>query len=608
MLFHPTSRRHLTAFAAACLMGTALTLAPAAAQGLTAKEQSKADRAASETQAEPELEAQTEILLSIPGIETVDSNVDDVVLMDILNGAVAENAEALAGLTAKSIAIPEISVETLTTIGDNTRKTLVTLNNLVLSDVTDGVAASLSLEGVHLDAEERGHAAFGTFSASDVNIRAILGVYGLVQPNQTGFETLISQYNFAGGHFSAEDVNCDIGALSVGEVRARPLSLPLLDLIALAKTLKVQDDEPSPALMGEALRAYADIVTAFEIAPASFGGLVCSGSDAEGRAMSFTIAGIEMGATQPGRSPSISMSGLDLTVADDGQMSIGNVTMKSIDHASIVAAAASAPEVIDEAWLEANAVQLMPSFSGFSFSGLTFDIPDSDDEDSRIKASIGAFDLSLGDYINAIPSDISATATNIVADLPAESDEEFVTQLRAAGITAIDAGFALKATWNKAENSIELKELSVTGADLGTVAVTATLTNATEGLFNLNSNIALMSAMGLGVSALNLDIADAGLMDIALSRLAAVQKSDAATLRAVYGGLAQGMVISTLAGAAEAQNIGTAVRDFVSGTASRLTIDVKAKDAAGLGFVDFMQAEDDPASLIGKVDLKASAQ
>ncbi|WP_323013959.1 hypothetical protein [Devosia sp.] len=610
MLFHPTSRRRLTALAAACLMGTALSLTPATAQALSAKEQAKADRAAAQAQPDtaPEPEPQTDIVLSIPGIETIDSNVDDATLMDILNGAVAENAQALAGLTAKSVAIPEISVQTLTTRGDTTRKTLITLNNLVLTDIRDGIAASLTLDGITLDAQERGHAEFGALTATEINIRAMLGVYGLVETSHTGFETLTGPYSFAGGHLSAEDVSCDIGALSVGEVRARPLETPFIELIALSEAMEAEGDTPSPALMGKALRALADILTAFEIAPASYDGISCSGVDAQNRAMSFTIAGIDMGAATPGQSPVISMNGFDITVENDGQVRIGNATMKPIDYSSLLATIASAPELIDEAWLEANAENLMPAISGFSFSDLMIDIPDSEDENSRVQASVGAFDLSLGAYVNAIPSQVSTRASNIVVDLPAESDEEFIAQLRAAGITTIDAGFALSANWNSAESIIDIKEFSVTGADLGTVAVTATLTNATEALFNLDPDIALMASMALGISALNLDIADTGLMDIALTRLAAEQKSDAATLRAVYGGIAQGLVISTLAGAAEAQNIGTAIHDFVSGQASRLTIDLKAKDPAGLGITDFMEAEDNPASLVGKVDLKASAE
>ncbi|ODT78746.1 MAG: hypothetical protein ABS76_22835 [Pelagibacterium sp. SCN 64-44] len=610
MLFHPTSRRRLTVLAAACLLGTALSLTPAAAQALSAKEQAKADRATAQVQPDtpPEPEPQTDILLSIPGIETVGSNVDDATLMDILNGAVAENAQALAGLTAKSVTIPEISVQTLTTRGDTTRKTLITLNNLVLTDIRDGVAASLSLDGIALDAEERGHAEFGALSATQINIRAMLGVYGLVETDQTGFQTLTGQYSFAGGHLSAENISCEIGALSVGEVRMRPLETPFIELIALGEAMDAQGDDPSPALMGKAMRAVADILTAFETAPATYDGISCSGQDKQDRAMSFTIDGIDMGAATPGHSPVISMNGFDITVENDGQVRMGNAIMKSIDYSHMIETIASAPEQIDEAWLEAHAEQLVPTLSGFSFSDLFIDIPDSSDPDSRVKASIGAFDLSLGAYVNAIPSYVSTRATNIVVDLPAESDEEFITQLRAAGITTIDAGFALSASWNSAESIIDIKEFSVTGVDLGTVSVTATLTNATEALFNLDPDIALMASMALGISALNLDIADTGLMDIALTRLAAEQKSDAATLRAVYGGIAQGLVISTLAGAAEAQNIGTAIHDFVSGQASRLTIDLKAKDPAGLGITDFMEAEDNPASLVGKVDLKASAE
>ena len=79
-------------------------------------------------------------------------------------------------------------------------------------------------------------------------------------------------------------------------------------------------------------------------------------------------------------------------------------------------------------------------------------------------------------------------------------------------------------------------------------------------------------------------------------------------MRPVYAGLAEGTIIGILAGAAEAQKVGSAISAFISGKARHLTIDMTSKEPQGLGMLDFMAAEDDPAALIGKVTMDATAK
>ena len=114
--------------------------------------------------------------------------------------------------------------------------------------------------------------------------------------------------------------------------------------------------------------------------------------------------------------------------------------------------------------------------------------------------------------------------------------------------------------------------------------------------------------MGVAVKALNLDVTDAGLSDIILAVAAAEQGADPATLRPVFAGLAEGTIIGMMAGAADAAKLGSAINQFVSGTAKSLNIAIEAKNDPGLSMVDFMTAEEDPTTLIGKVNISASAK
>ena len=178
----------------------------------------------------------------------------------------------------------------------------------------------------------------------------------------------------------------------------------------------------------------------------------------------------------------------------------------------------------------------------------------------------------------------------------------------ALGVTSIDAGFTVDSTWNEAEDTVTINEMSVTGVDLATIALSGTIANAGEALFSLDEDEALAAAISVAISQLKLDITDAGLSDIIIAGVAADQSADPATLRPVYAGLAEGTVVGLLAGAAEAQKTGAAINAFISGKAKHLTIDMTAKELPGLGLVDFMAAETDPTALIGKVTIDATAK
>lgn len=602
MTSYSTSTRQRLAFlATACLMSVALPAGPAWAQ----KTKTKPAQDAQAT----EISIESEIDVDIPTIEAVDSNVDEATLRDIFSGNLINNADALAGLTATSITIPEIVLSSSTTVEGATHDTTVTFSDLILSDIVDGTAETVTLGSMSLDAGEEGSGEFGALSSSSFNIAGVLGMYGLVdRGGQTELETIYTDFSFEGGSFEAPDASCTIGSMTAAEFKARPLSYSFAEIMATVEALEAQEDDPSPELVGSAMRMYAELFTAFESSPVEFSGFDCGGLDEEGNEFSFTIDAMSMGGMSPGIYPALSVDGLVVAVEDDGVVEVGNFTFKEMDLSGPLAAIEAAPDAIDEEWFAQNARALFPAFAGLAFSDVVVDIPDPENDGARLQGSIGAFDLTLDAYLNGIPTDVLTTASNIYLELPEDSEDEQLQQLLALGVTSIDAGFTIDAAWNEAENTISIDELSVTGVDLATIALAGTITNATEALFGMDEDQALMAAMGVAISNLTLDITDDGLTDIILASVAAEQGADPATLRPVFAGLAEGTIVGMLAGAAEAQKVGAALNSFVSGRAKYLTIDMTAKEAPGLGLADFVAAESDPTALLGKVTIDASAK
>lgn len=594
MVFNSIASRALPALASACLLSVALPASPALAQK-------------TKTKTPPAAALAVDHSISIAGLDAVDSNVSDDVLTAILSGAIAEHADALAGLDASSITVPEIEVVISARHGKSSSQTVFILNDLVLTDVVDGVAATISLGSIDISSDEA-VAAFGTMSAANFDIGGMLGVYGLVDTGgRTAIETIYTDFHASGGGLTGDEVECNIGAVSGAEFKARPLKTSVIDMMALAQAMEDDPDAIDAATIGRIASMYADIFTAFETSEVTFDGLSCEGLDDDGRVMNFDIAGIVMGAMSPGIYPSISMDGFAMVVEGDGEVTLDNLTIKPMDLSGAIATLENLPANVDEAWFDENARLLIPAMDGFSFAGLTINIPDPDDKDARIVADIGGFDLTLANYINGIPADLDISATNVQATLP-ESGDEAIQQLRALGVTDIDASLRLAAAWDEASETIAIKEISASGVDLATITLAGTIANASADLFALDENTALMAGMGVAVKSLTMSVVDAGLADLALNMVAAEQGGDVAQLRPIYADLAKGTLISLLAGVADAAKLGDAVSAFIKGEAKTLEIGITAKNDPGLALEDFITAEEDPASLLGKVNISADAR
>ena len=113
------SRKRLATIAAACLLTVALPAGTAMAQKVKTK---AAEPAASQV-------APTQFTVEIPTIEAVDANVDEGTLRDIFSGNVADNASALAGLSATSITIPEMTVSFTNAQGEGASEGTFTLSD-----------------------------------------------------------------------------------------------------------------------------------------------------------------------------------------------------------------------------------------------------------------------------------------------------------------------------------------------------------------------------------------------------------------------------------------------------------------------------------------------
>ncbi len=591
--------RHTARFLAPCLTAAALATPPALAQ----------DDAGSGMAAELE---KIDFTVEVPEVQADDSSMDTAAIKAVLEGGFTDHAEDLATLDAARITVPTITISydpPMDGVDDMEGPVTIEYSDLVLENVADGIAKSLTLGGFSME-QDGGAAEFGEVQVANYDFGALFAVYGIIEASETGMRTVFDSFDIAGGTFTgAQGGGCTLGPIHAGAMRARPLERPIEELIALTARADAEEEEmgaPAPETTAELIAFLGDLATAFETSPVTVGELDCAGEDDEGEPVEVAIESFEIGGYANARYPEINVSGIDVTAAD-GTIAIKNFTLKSIDYAGPLAAIEQAAGEIDDDWFEDNARKMMPVFEGFSLTGADVDAPDPETPGERIKGSLGSLDLTLGAYRNAIPTEISSHARDVTLVVPEAYFEEAAAEIRELGLTEMTLGYELAAAWHPDTNTISLDELSINGKNLGRIAVTAMLGNAGEELFADNPTMAMMAGMGLTVKSAGVDIANEGLLEAIVTLAAAEQNMPPEALRAMVAGMAQGGIISVLQNSDDAQALAAAVHTFLDGGSS-LSVDATAIDEAGVGLAELQRLESDPAALAQKVSIESSAE
>jgi len=599
------------AVATATLLLTSIGALPAYAQDATAapvehaKATPDAGTAASTAAA---TDAAGAFKVTIPTVEAKDSSIDADTLKQIFSGDFVAHAGDLAKLEATSITIPEVDVSYQPGASGAAPITYV-YKDIEIDGVRNGIADSAtvgSLEGAQTGTLTY---KFGKTSARLFDIGGLLAFYGLVPSTDQTMKTMYQNLDFEGGTLTGPDFSCEMGAFHVDDFKARPLKMPLGDLLKLLTSDQFKQDNPSPEAIGKLLNFYVDLFTAFESSPTVLQKLACSGKDDKGENVAVSVGPLTIGGFGHAQYPAIEAKNLSIDAGASGKLELGDVTMKKMDLTSVLAAIQSAPAAPTQEWFTANARKLIPAFEGFAFGGLKLDAPDTDNPGQRIKGTVADFDLSLGEYFAGIPTKISTSANHIVIDIPpapASGDDSMKT-LRDWGLTALDLGFDFAIHRDAAAKTIVIDKAETHGEKLGSFNFATTIGNVDDSLFTADETTALPLAMALTVKSAKIDAVDAGLADLIFASVAKEQGTNAGAVRATLSGGVQGMVLGVLGDTPSGKAVGDAVAKFIAGAKS-ITISATANDPGGLTAVDLAAAQSDPTALTSKVTIDATAQ
>lgn len=547
--------------------------------------------------------------LSVPSVEVVDGNINEGAVRGLFTGAPGA-LDALATLDAKSVTIPEIKVSYPSYV-EGAGPSVITYRDITLTDVADGVAASAHVGGADFSGAESVTGTFGEMSVGRFDLAALLGFYGLAAAPAAGTEMkeVYADFKFSGGSLKGGDAfSCEFGTGELGSFSARPLKQNFTEINALivqADAAQKAGTEVAPETVDKLVRFYADMFTAFSSTPMTFNGFTCSGKDDKSNPLTVASGPITVGGFEPAIYPAISLDDFDMTVENDGFLKFGNFTWKKMDFTAAIAAIEAATK-LDEAYFTANWRKLVPALDGMSLADLSIDVPDPEASGKRITGTLGAFDATLGNYVNGIPADIALSLSNFILPITADMTDLPVADLLARGVDKLDISLGTKLAWDQASSTIKVDDVLIDMGALGRVSLSGTFGNATQSLFADNTDEATMAAMLLTLRDVTIEVEDRGIGSLAFAAGAKDAGQSEAAFRTAVAGMAQGMTLAFLGNTTEALTAAQQLGTFLGG-ASHLKLTITAKDEAGIGLADLAAAETNPAALAGKLNVVAEA-
>jgi hypothetical protein len=250
---------------------------------------------------------------------------------------------------------------------------------------------------------------------------------------------------------------------------------------------------------------------------------------------------------------------------------------------------------------------LFPPFLGtLKVSEASADIPSVKVKGERLKWTLKEFSLTADEPRDGIPTKFSAALADLALELPATSTDATFKNLIDLGYSGLVFSVAAEGNWNTQASEFMVRQVSLTGADIGAIVLRGTFGKVTKDVFSANGTVAHAAFQGATAKTMSIAIENKGLYEHAVMREAKKRgKSLEDTRREI--GLAAVMTVGAMMGdTPDAKALGSAVAKFAA-KPGRLTVSAKAKAAAGVPLAEFGDAGMRP-TIAGKLEVTATAE
>jgi hypothetical protein len=477
----------------------------------------------------------------IPRLELKGATLSAAELAELFNGDEKAIDARLARLSAKSLAMPSLSVETRG--GETVER--ATYRDLTAQGVVAGRIANARTSGAEQTVERPGvvqRFSWGATAFEGVDLRQLAHVRLATRGDPAeALKPVVDEERV--DSLTLEDESRKItvksAGLAVTGVKARPLSAPVARLLEKPDADKLAGDA---ALLG----VVVDALGSFEIGAIEAKGLAINGKgEPADKPFSVTMGRLAASKIADAVIGDLAIEDFSLFSSDGGKLTLERFGLRDARLASLVEGS-------------------YPRLGHMEFKGLAADLPDvRTEQGARMKFSLAGAEADFSDFREIAPTKIAARMDRLAIDLAARGEAPSTAQFLALGYRSLDLSAALAAEWNEKTQEAIFAPLRFEGKDMGAASLNVTLGNVSGAVFSSMAFVSKAAALASSVKSVELSLEGGGLVDRILALEAKERKTPVEKARADYAKAAFDLVARICGGGEKAKRVADAVSAYI---------------------------------------------
>ena len=573
--------------------------------------------------------------ISIPSVVIEDANFDSAMLKDTFGNSALTLPERVGRFSAKRLTAQEIKV--VQTVANNEQNIVykdVALEDINLGKVARYTAGStdfdFTVEVPGEDGENVTDKMTGTMGAAEG--KDIDGVFlARLYTEKAGPDDKEAKPVY--GPFSAKNIvmKTKDASFSYDEIRsngftARMPAVPFTETLQKLQSLE-KADELSPAETRELILQLTSLFETIGKGDVEMLGMKIEPADA-----SKGKGGIERIAVAfDNQKMDATIKGFDFAEGQD-YMKMEEASLKGFSWATSIEALKKFASLSDDQVENFPYTTMLPEFGTLRIAGIDADLPydpsedvDTDEENTddadqasteetsvpslpeRIQFALKSYEVALNKPYNGIPTDVRVAYEDMSLKVPAQGSDEFYQQLRKLGYDRLIISSNFEANWDEANQNLIIKDISISGKDMGSVSMSGLMGGFTKEFFSGDKVMTQVALLGLKARQVNLKIEEKGIIAKGIKMYAEENNMSEDEVRSTVSLVAAAALQELAADQPQLQEVAAAFSTFLA-KPNIFELVVKAKADKGIGALEMVAASQDPLTLLDKVDIEAKTE
>src|SRR5690606_4139761 len=313
-------------------------------------------------------------------------------------------------------------------------------------------------------------------------------------------------------------------------------------------------------------------------------------------------------------------------------MKMEEASLKGFSWATSIEALKKFASLSDDQIEDFPYTTMLPEFGTLRIVGIDADLPYDESEDvdtgeentddadqasteetsvpslpERIQFALKSYEVALNKPYNGIPTDVRVAYEDMSLKVPAQGSDEFYQQLRKLGYDRLIISSNFEANWDEANQNLIIKDISISGKDMGSVSMSGLMGGFTKEFFSGDKVMTQVALLGLKAKQVNLKIQEKGIIAKGIKMYAQEKYMTEDEVRSTVSRIAAAALQELAADQPQLQGVAAAFSTFLA-KPNIFELAVKAKADRGIGALEMVAASQDPLTLLDKVDIEAKTE